>query len=60
MVQDQLALGSDNKYALCAAPNSTASYPHLPNCTLSPNNWIPPWHINIDHGAAAYTSEPSQ
>lgn len=42
-VQDQLALGSDNRYALCGARNSTATHPHLPNCTLSPGNWVPPW-----------------
>lgn len=43
LVQDQLALGSDRKFALCAAPNSPATHPHLPNCTLNPENWLPPW-----------------
>jgi arylsulfatase A len=41
-VQDQLALGSDARYALCAAPESQARYPQFPNCTLNPENWAPP------------------
>ena len=42
-VQDQLALGSNNKYALCGAPDSKTRYPQYPNCTMNPENWITPW-----------------
>ena len=42
-VQDQLALGSDSKYALCSAPDSKHRYPQYPNCTKNPENWLPPW-----------------
>ena len=55
-VQDQLALGSDARYALCAAPDSQARYPQFPNCTLNPENWAPPW--NASAGAAWGAAEP--
>ena len=42
-VEDQILLGSDDRWALCAAPDSKARYPRLPNCTLDPQNWINPW-----------------
>ena len=42
-VQDQLELGSDARFALCAAPDSVSRFPQFPNCTLNPENWAPPW-----------------
>lgn len=29
----------DPKFAICADPNSKQKYPHLPICTISPDNW---------------------
>lgn len=42
-VPDQVALGGDRAFALCADPRSTEKYPTLPNCTISPENWVAPW-----------------
>jgi len=41
-VLNQLDLGSSHEHAICGAPNSQATYPELPNCTLSPDHWAPP------------------
>lgn len=54
-VQDQLALGSDSKYALCGAPDSKTKYPQYPNCTMNPENWIAPWSSTtaVQHSVVA-------
>eukprot|EP00039_Didymoeca_costata_P029103 m.23283 g.23283 ORF g.23283 m.23283 type:complete len:635 (-) comp7484_c0_seq1:228-2132(-) len=44
-VVDQIGLGADPAYAFCADPHSQEKYPHLPNCTLTPENWIAPWPV---------------
>eukprot|EP00730_Choanoeca_flexa_P001913 TRINITY_DN10837_c0_g1_i1.p1 TRINITY_DN10837_c0_g1~~TRINITY_DN10837_c0_g1_i1.p1 ORF type:complete len:573 (+),score=116.42 TRINITY_DN10837_c0_g1_i1:1152-2870(+) len=41
VVPDQMAKGSIASYMLCADPNSQASYPRYPPCTLTPQNWHP-------------------
>lgn len=40
-VPNQNGRGSDPNYKFCADPHSKDKYPHLPNCTLSPDNWRP-------------------
>ena len=39
---NQMGLGCTHDLAICSDPTSQAKYPHLPNCTLSPGNWLPP------------------
>jgi hypothetical protein len=39
---NQMTLGNDIKYAICADPHSQAKYPQYPNCTSSPENWHTP------------------
>lgn len=51
-VQDQLALGSSPEFALCAAPRSVDVRPDLPNCTLTPANWVPPWQTAAPQAVA--------
>jgi hypothetical protein len=38
---NQNGRGSDAKYAICGAPESTKTTPQWPNCTKSPENWAP-------------------
>lgn len=40
---DQILLGYDDDYMLCSDPHSQEKYPHYPNCTMSPENWVAPW-----------------
>eukprot|EP00041_Stephanoeca_diplocostata_P031706 m.993232 g.993232 ORF g.993232 m.993232 type:complete len:693 (+) comp24011_c0_seq3:213-2291(+) len=40
-VPNQNGRGTDPAYAMCGAPDSTARFPHLPNCTMNPENWAP-------------------
>ena len=42
-VVDQILLGYDDDYMLCSDPHSQEKYPHYPNCTMSPENWVAPW-----------------
>ncbi|EGD83674.1 hypothetical protein PTSG_04280 [Salpingoeca rosetta] len=41
IVPDQMARGSKSEFAICAAPDSKATSPAWPNCTLTPENWQP-------------------
>ena len=39
---NQMAKGCSRKVSICSDPNSTSKYPKLANCTISPDNWLPP------------------
>ena len=49
-VQNQLDRGSSHEYAICADPHSQKRHPHMPNCTISPQNWAPP--VCLEGGAS--------
>ena len=58
-VQDQLELGSDVRYALCAAPDSAERFPQFPNCTLNPENWAPPWTATSSPAPTGAAASPA-
>jgi hypothetical protein len=40
---NQMALGNNKEYAICADPKSQENYPQYPNCTISPEFWENPF-----------------
>ena len=56
IVPDQMAKGSIATYMLCSDPNSQATYPRYPPCTLSPQNWHP---ADICNSQACLASNPN-
>merc|ERR1712110_556118 len=53
-VPDQERKGGNRNFALCSDPNSKQRFPSLPRCTISPENWKPPW----ENQGEAVTLEP--
>lgn len=52
-VPDQNGRGSDRALAFCGDPHSLERFPQLPNCTLTPANFMP---LDICHAPAACSS----